>query len=173
MTPKRVKRLIECYGADVRNWPQDERARAAAVMAADKALQHTAAAEVELDAALEIARRIQPVPDAHRMSALRERVLAQVAQPAGRARKRGGRWFAYWGWPATVGAAAAWMAVTVWTPGPGTGPAPDPVAELGAEVAFEQWAWREVGDEPAADDAVPVDPVQMGMLAMGFVEEEL
>ena len=70
MDQTRLGELAEAYGADWRRWPEAEREAARALLATDLAAERLLFAERQLDAALDLAPRLEV------SAALRERVVA-------------------------------------------------------------------------------------------------
>ena len=87
MTAERFNALISAYGADVRRWPESERAAAQAFAAAEPAVARAVLAEADaIDALLHAA----PPPQVS--VALRDRVIASAAEAGLKARKHGRVW---------------------------------------------------------------------------------
>lgn len=87
MTSERFLALIAAWGADARRWPENERAAAQALVAADPAAVHAALAEADaIDALLHLSPSPQP------SMALRDRVIASAAEAGLKARREGRRW---------------------------------------------------------------------------------
>jgi len=72
MTMTRFARMVACYGASPRAWPEDERDAAQALLAASDEAKALCRAEAELDGELDKAASIHP------SDALRRRILAGV-----------------------------------------------------------------------------------------------
>jgi hypothetical protein len=92
MTLERFSALAEAFGADMRRWPEADRA-AARALAQDSAPARTRLAEADaLDAALDLSRVASPSPE------LRQRILSAAPKPrasradAASARSRLMRW---------------------------------------------------------------------------------
>lgn len=75
MDQTRLGELAEAYGADWRRWPEAEREAARALLATDLAAERLLFAERQLDAALDLAPRLEV------SAALRERVVAAAPRP--------------------------------------------------------------------------------------------
>lgn len=87
MTADRFIALVSAYGADIRRWPEGERAAAQAFAAAQPETARVALAEADaIDALLHAAPRPQV------SAALRDRVLASAADAGLKARKHGRLW---------------------------------------------------------------------------------
>lgn len=98
MDIERFRALADAYGADLRRWPESERAAAAALIEAEPGQTRAVMAEAdELDALLHASPPPQP------SQALRDAILA--AAPRARAQRRG---FGFW--LSGAGLAAAGMA---------------------------------------------------------------
>lgn len=115
MTSERFLALIAAYGADARRWPEDERAAAKALVAANPAAVHAVLAEADaVDALLHLSPSPQP------SMALRDRVIASAAEAGLKARREGRRWLdrlavalgAGWAVAACAGVAAGVMMTT-------------------------------------------------------------
>ncbi len=164
MNEQRVRRLIECYGGRPAAWPAEERAAAQAVLARSPALQAEAAEAAALDAAVHALAAPAPHGD---LAALRGRIVGALpASPRPAARRahppRAGGWMLFTG---AALAASLVVAVALNLRPSAEGPAADAAA-----VAFDAWAREEaLGAAPAA----AADPVDSGLLAMGFAPEEL
>lgn len=75
MDRTRLGELAEAYGADWRRWPESEREAARALMTADPAAERELFEARQLDAALDLAPRLEV------SAALRERVIAAAPRP--------------------------------------------------------------------------------------------
>lgn len=82
MNIERLTRLAEAYGADLRRWPEDARAGARALVAADPAARRILDEAATLDAALDDTPRAVVTP------ALRDRVLASAIEAGLKPRAR-------------------------------------------------------------------------------------
>ena len=87
MTEDRFIALVSAYGADVRRWPELERAAARAFVAAQPGIARAALAEADAIDALLQASPMPPLP-----AALRDRVIASAADAGLKARKHGRLW---------------------------------------------------------------------------------
>lgn len=79
MTPDRVRRLIDAYGADPRKWPDREREEAAALLARDPDLAAHARDAAALDGLFQAVRADRQ--DAAAPAWLAQRILAQAPRP--------------------------------------------------------------------------------------------
>lgn len=87
MTAERFIALVAAYGADVRRWPESERAAAQAFVAAQPEVARAALAEADaVDALL----HASPAPQIS--AALRDRIIASAADAGLKARKHGRLW---------------------------------------------------------------------------------
>jgi hypothetical protein len=187
MTPERVKRLIECYGGSPQAWPEDEREAGRAALEDSSSLQLLADEEAWLDEALTTGRQAeanqQPTID---LSALRQRIMQGLppqtpagqhpvrspSQSTGQQRHRTRHfWHIRHFWAVGTGAAlAAALVLMLIIEKPQT---QVPRENLAAQMSFEQWAWEETtGEDPVAGVDLN-NPVQLGLLEMGFAPEEL
>lgn len=82
MTPERLERLAEAWGADPRRWPASERVAALVLLARDAGARNLLARAAELDALL----------DTHAVAAPGDRLVEDVlaSAPAGRSGSRAG-----------------------------------------------------------------------------------
>ena len=87
MTADRFIALVSAYGADVRRWPEGERAAAQAFAAGQPDVARAALVEADAIDALLHASPAPQVP-----SALRDRILASAADAGLKARKHGRLW---------------------------------------------------------------------------------
>jgi hypothetical protein len=153
MTPERLRQLADTWGADLRRWPEAERAGAQALLAHDAAAQALLRRAAELDALLDA--HAVAAPDAR----LAQAVLAGAPRqdirqrPAGQKAKAWpfpGRW--WWSGAglagiglagSAVGAMAVAMALSTVVPAPGAASA----AGTWASTVFDSGSGAEWSEE--------------------------
>jgi len=115
MTSERFLALVAAYGADARRWPDNERAAAKALVAAEPAAVQARLARADgIRALRHLSPSVQP------SMALRDRVIASAAEAGLKARREGRRWLdrlalalgAGWAAAACAGVAAGVMMTT-------------------------------------------------------------
>jgi anti-sigma-K factor RskA len=148
MTMTRFARIVECYGANPRAWPEGERDAAQALLAASDEAKALCRSEAELDSELEKAASMSP------SDALRSRILAGIPVRERSLRDRldglaaalwpfGGVWR-----PAVVLAAAAALGIAVgaWLPYEQQTSDDTTTASDVSELVFAGYAYS--GDDP-------------------------
>jgi hypothetical protein len=106
MTPKRVREIIEAYGADPVRWPADERDAALAMVGADAGLAALLQESRRLDVLLD--QFAPPLPQANADDLARQIAVSAQEMPARRdPRDLVVDWRQWFGWPKLAGLAMA------------------------------------------------------------------
>jgi hypothetical protein len=106
MTPKRVREIVEAYGADSVRWPVAERDAALAMVRTDEALAAFVQESRRLDVLLD--QFPPPLPRANADDLARQIAAAAQEMPARRdARDPAVDWRRWFGWPKLAGLAMA------------------------------------------------------------------
>ena len=176
MTPERVKRLVECYGADPEVWPAEERESAQTLLHGTPVLQRWAAQAVPLDAML--AQGCQAMDNEVsdvQLARLKQRIVEQLPaqnESVAQHRRQYLTWTHHPWWSMAAGmvmAAGLMLMVHLENPQPVT----SVQSNLAGDMSFEQWAWEDITGETPINNVDVSNPVQLGLLEMGFAPEEL
>ena len=164
---QRVIELLECYGADTDNWPEEERAAASSLIKSSAALQQHRREVRRLDAAMDIhsvkeslKARPDPAIVANIINALPEQDAGNTVNLSERRQKQAAKrsnfqWIYGVAAAATVVFLATGIILQQQTP---------PSAQSGAGVSLaasqgelDQWMWQEATG-PADDISAELDP---------------
>jgi hypothetical protein len=188
---ERVIALLECYGADADNWPEEERAAALVIISSSAELQQRQRETRQLDELMGLVRvresldtRADAAIVAHVINTLPEQRASNTVnlrdhmaiQKDNKAPKRRSSW---WTYGAAAAAAVVFLAVSVVMQQPSQPLQPTPLrtatlAETVSQEEMDQWLWQQATglNEDLSVELAP-DDVELPITFMAMVELDL